>query len=893
MLKFVTKRDGQVQEFMPHKLNQWAIWAGEKLIGRVDWSGVVLDAIRGVGDTIYSQDLQERLIKACLTRKDWPHNLMAGKLYCAIIRKEIFDLKFPTVKDQFDNLRNKGYMIEFPYSDEEYEIINTIIDHSRDFDLAYQQVKQLRNKYSIQDKLNKIYFETPQFVYMRMAAHLAAYEPVESRLTHLKNYYDHFSFNRINCPTPNYNNLGTPHRGYSSCCLFTVADNADSLAIGDHIAYKMTLMSAGIGGYIDTRSSGDSVRGGSIVHNGKLPYYTALAGAVKANTQGGRGGACTMYYTAFDPEAATIVRLQNPRSTEASKNRDIHFAMMTNRLVARKVRDKESIFTFNSYTAPDLHKAFFSADQDHFEKLYEKYEKDDSFKKNYVDATELIALGLMQQSFEVGTNYWFDAGEANRHTPFKDTIYSSNLCVAPETKVLTDEGYKVISTLEGLRVNVWNGKEFTPVTVKKTGVNKKLMRITTRKGEPLECTHYHKFFIHVPNNDLEVETRAIYLMPGDRLIKSNIPQNFRLDNDTDDDFDVVTKVEKLDGLSDTYCFIEPKEHKAVFNGILTGQCTETVIPTKPYYSMLDLYSDEIHEDGEVGMCNLACVVEPNIENDEVYESACLYSLKMIDRCIELSDYPLAHIGATAKARLNAGVGLVGAATTLARKGLKYNTLEGRNQIHLMAERHAYFCIKSSLKLGIEYGNAPWIHKTKWPEGWLPIDTYKKTVDSLVSVGLNYDWETLRKDIIKNKGIRNSSIILHPPTESSSKASGLPNSWYPIRELAMKKSDLSNIIEWCAMDSDLLINDYQVAWDIDTIDMIKVYSIIQKFTDQSISADLYSDRTKNIELSASEMVKIFLTMVKYGMKSRYYQNTRTSSSSNDNVEKGCGSGGCTL
>lgn len=160
----------------------------------------------------------------------------------------------------------------------------------------------------------------------------------------------------------------------------------------------------------------------------KLPYFRSLGGAVKANLQGGRGGACTTYFSCFDPEALTIIMLQNPRSVKDKQNRDIHFAMMVNRFFATKVAKNEDIFTFNVRTAPDLADAFFSGDADAFATIYAKYEADEDFEKNYVSARNIL-LAAGQQSFEVATLYLLFIDETNRHTAFKEKIYSSNLCV--------------------------------------------------------------------------------------------------------------------------------------------------------------------------------------------------------------------------------------------------------------------------------------------------------------------------------------------------------------------------------------------------------------------------------------------------------------------------------
>ena len=762
MLKTLIKRDGTTEDFMPHKVNNWAQWATTGIKGRVDWSQVVMEALKTMGDAASSQDLQRQLIKTCLSSRSWPYNLMAGRLYAVLLRKEIYGDTIPTVKEVMASLEEVGLVRKLKYSDDDYATIETFIQHDRDFNLAHFQIHQIRRKYSLQNRTNGKEFETPQFVYMRMAMALAEDESVDTRMEHLKNWYDHFSFNRINAPTPNYTNLGTIHNGYASCCLYTVDDSASSLAIGDHIAYTMTYMSAGIGGYLNTRSVGDGVRNGSITHQGKLPYFKSLAGAIKANLQGGRGGACTTYFSCYDPEAISIINLQNPRSVKDKQNRDIHFAIMMNRFFAAKVAENKDIFTFNTNTAPDLHEALFSGDSTKFESIYLKYEADASFVKNYVSARSIL-LAAGQQSFEVATLYYFMVDEVNRHTPFLEKIHSANLCV------------------------------------------------------------------------------------------------------------------------------------------------EITEPTYAYSSMIDLYSEEDHGRGEVALCSLAAIVEPNIKSDAEYGSACYYALKMVDKCIHMSDYVLPHVGFTAKQRLNAGIGLTGAAFSMAKLNLGYNTKMGRQKLHAMSERHAYHVISQSLKLGKELGNAPWIDKTKWPTGWLPIDTYKKTVDELADPTYKYDWEALRAEIITNGGIRNSTVIAHMPVESSSKASGGPNSWYPIRDLFMKKSDAHNVIDWCATDDDIYGDQYQSAWTIDSVDMIKAYSVIQKFTDQAISADLYKDRSVNIDITTDEIIKTFLAMVKYGLKSRYYQNSKTAKSAVTEVEseaiteeidlaseeRGCASGACSL
>lgn len=879
------KRDGSTEPFAPHKAHNWAIWAGDLTKDRVDWSGVVLDAVASFDEKATTAELQNRLIDILLTKKDWAHNLMAGRLYASVQRKMIFGKTLMTVKDRVYSLVELGLMEPMPYSEEEWAEIESYIDHERDFRMAHFQISQIVNKYSIQNREKKLKYETPQYTFMRMALALSVDEPIEARLGLIKGFYDMFSSGAINAPTPNYVNLGTRLRGYASCCLYKASDEAESIDVGDFIASKMTAISAGIGGIIDVRSPGDPVRGGAIVHKGKMDYFRSLGMAIKKNMQAGRGGACTTYYSLFDPEAMAICQVQHPRATEDKRIRTLHFAAMSNLFFAKAVRDNAQVFTFNCFTAPELHRLFFSGDQEGFEVEYIRLLNDPTFEKKFIDARELMLM-VLKQEHEVSTNYELFIDETNRHTPHLDPIYSSNLCVAPETLLLTDKGHLKISDLVGQTVRVWNGTQWSYTEVIKTGVNQ-LLTVMTDSDLSLTCTPYHKFYIVSSQNFPDIESRAYELQVGDVLR--------RIDVAGSEAFVKVTGIVDDKRVDDTYCVNEPLLHKAVFNGILTGQCTEITQPTKEYKSISDLYLAQDHGRGEISVCSLGAINVAIEMTDEKYFKACYLSLKMIDKCIHLSDYPFPHLKYTARQRMNAGVGIIGLATVLARAGVKYSSQEGRDLIHQINERHAFFMISASLQLGRELGNAPWMHKTKWPSGWLPIDTYKRTVDECAAPVYQYDWETLRVEVIANGGIRNSSLIAHMPTESSSKASGPPNSVYPIRGLAMVKTDANNVVDWVAIDSDLLADQYELAYDIPTREMIKAYAIIQKFTDQAISVDRWENRVKSPTLDSEYLIMTYLDRVRYGVKSAYYQNSLTPE---DNVDdsldaRGCASGACTL
>ena len=506
MLETVIKRDGTEEPANPSKINKWLSWGSVALRSRVEFSSAVTAAIARCGKVVKSQDLQLYIIEELVNQGDWAHSLLAGRLYGVWLQKHIHGDKIPTVKEKMHELAEAKLGSLMNYSDTDLDAIESMINHERDYDMAEFQIKYIRGKYALQNQKTGKEYETPQFVYMRMAMALAETEPENVRLIHVKNFYDHLALGRISAPTPNFNNLGTPHKGFASCCVYTSGDSIASLAAGDQIAYMMTANSAGVGGFLQVRAPGDPVRNGAIVHQGKLGYFDVQGKLVKANKQGSRGGALTTYFSAFDPEVGALTMAQNPRTAEAKRIRTINFAMQGNAFLAKKATfrslEDRKVFLFTRFSAPKLFDLFFSADLEAFVKEYVRLELDDSFEKTYVDARKIITMATTQ-GFEVGTLFFFNADEANRHTPFKDPIYSSNLCLAGDTKVSIQKGEKVVQQdLQDVKVGSsilsYNTKtkqsEYKKVTAfAMTSPKAKVLRVTdTTSGKQIVCTPDHK-----------------------------------------------------------------------------------------------------------------------------------------------------------------------------------------------------------------------------------------------------------------------------------------------------------------------------------------------------------------------------------------------------------------
>ncbi len=823
MIKEVIKLNGKIEPWNPAKINGWGQWASDKLKDRVDWSTIVIRAVQGLPERVGSQDLMRALIQSCLEENSWSGYLMAGRLLVVLQRKEMFgSVVPPTVKVLQEKLVKLGLMIPLNYSDEEFTEIEKLIKHDRDLGQPHFVHQYVVNKYAIQNRVTSERYETVQFVFMRMA--MTIYEKVKDRTERLKlvkEIYDHFSCNRLSAPTPNYVNMGTQHKGFASCCLIAAGDTGESLAIADYIANKMTQNSAGIGTSMITRTAGDPVRNGQFRHEGKLPYYAVHGKAVRANTQAGRGGALNMYYNFSDPEAMTITHLRNPKSIDSKRNRDMNYTFMYNTHMAKAAAKKESLFDWTLFNAPELHDAFYSGDRDQYEAMYQKYLNDPDFEKHYFDSRDLLREMLIQ-SYEVGTLHEINIEEVNRHTPFKEPLYSSNLCV--EITQPTKPYYNLADLLATSEIG----------EVKFNGVDSKEVETYVSKSS-------NKFT--VIRNDRKIKISANDLEVNDLIV---------------------------DG-----------------HGRDSGDIKVTEILSKT-------------EQPEISTCSLAAIVVSNVEDTKTYENVAYHALRMIDYCIENGNYPFPHLAFTARQRYNAGVGMMAVAEHLAKNQLSYTALAGREELHFLSERHMYCLIKASLKIAGERGVAPWIHRTKWVDGWTPLDTYNRNVDTLFTNGVNYcfNWDRLKAEIKAMGGIAHSSLVAHMPSESSSKGMGKPNSLYPIRRKVQAKTDQSQMIYWAAPESDNPDYHYEIAWDIGAEHLTNTYAIVQKFSDQAISADYFRRLAKDEKVPVNEMFKDFFYRVKMGVKTRYYQNSATSSEIGLDVvetafETGCAGGACSL
>lgn len=423
-IEFVMKSDGSKVAFDAEKLNKKARWAAQR---KVNWSSVALGALKRLQDGCSTKDIDKALIDTCVDQFDENSFMLAGRILAGVIYKEAYGgyKHIPTLKEHHDNLVSKNYWAKLPYSDEEFAKLESVISHKKDLTYSYPEIKQINDKYVVRNRVEEITLESPQMMYMGMAMANMQGMPKERRINDVVKLYEYLSDKKICAPTPFMTNLRTPSRSYASCSVNTTHDSAESLAAGDHIAYIMTTQSAGVGSHIKTRSKGDSVRGGTTVHQGKRPYYKMIESAVNANLQQSRGGSATMHVNVLDPEIEDIITWKSKKTSIKVRVDGIHYSIGYNKLFASKVKDGLPWMLVSYQDNPDLYEAMYEGNQDNFELLYEAH-KLSGKKYKEIDARKL-AMEVLIQGQESGQVYLHRTDEMNRHTPFKEKIYSSNL----------------------------------------------------------------------------------------------------------------------------------------------------------------------------------------------------------------------------------------------------------------------------------------------------------------------------------------------------------------------------------------------------------------------------------------------------------------------------------
>ena len=725
----VVKRDGRTESINLDKVHKMVELACEGLAG-VSASQVEISSGLQFFDNIQTAQIQEILVRSASDLIDLDHpnyQFVAARLLLFGLRKSVYGEhpdNHPTLLDHVKDCVEKGVYesgIVKKYSPEEWDVLNKYIDHDRDFLFTYAGMRQVVDKYLVQDRSSNTHYETPQLMYIMIAATLFQNYPKETRLEYVHRYYNAISKHKINIPTPVMGGVRTPLRQFASCVLVDVDDTLDSIFSSDMAIGRYVAQRAGIGinaGRI--RGINSKIRGGEVQHTGVVPFLKKFEATVRCCTQNGiRGGSATVHFPIWHQEIEDIIVLKNNKGTEDNRVRKLDYSIQISKLFYARFIQNQEISLFSPHDVPGLYDAFGT---DEFDELYIRYERDQSIPRKTVGAQELI-LDILKERAETGRLYLMNIDHCNSHSSFKDKVNMSNLC------------------------------------------------------------------------------------------------------------------------------------------------QEITLPTDPINHIDD-------EAGEIALCILSAINVGKISKKEELEEICDLAVRGLEELIDYQEYPVAAARRSTLSRRSLGIGYIGLAHYLAKNKVKYDSPEAWKLVHDLTEAFQYYLLKTSNQIAKEKGACDGFQQTKYADGILPIDTYKKEVDELVPNELEYDWESLRESIATH-GLRHSTLSAQMPSESSSVVSNATNGIEPPRDYLSVKKSKKGPLKQIVPQYHSLKSAYTLLWDMPSnTGYINVVAVMQKFFDQAISGN-WSYNPENYpdnEVPVSVMATDFLNTYKYGWKTSYYQNT---------------------
>lgn len=318
-------------------------------------------------------------------------------------------------------------------------------------------------------------------------------------------------------------------------------------------------------------------------------------------------------------------------------------------------------------------------------------------------------------------------------------------------------------------------------------------------------------------------------------------------------------------------------------------CMEIALPTQP----LDNINDE---SGEIALCTLSGINLGEINQLEDIKEPAELIVRALDALLDYQDYPVIAAKNGSMKRRTLGIGVINYAYYLAKNGTKYSDPTALGLTHRTFEALQYYLLVASNKLAKEQGACPAFGDTTYSQGILPIDTYKADIDAICNEPLQLDWEALRHDI-KTHGLRNSTLTALMPSETSSQIANATNGIEPPRGLVSVKASKDGILKQVVPEIDKLKDQYELLWQMpNNKGYLSLVAIMQKFIDQSISANTNYDPTKfeDSRVPMKVMIQDLLMAYKLGVKTLYYHNTRDGANdAQDDLENGCAGGACTL
>lgn len=429
----VVKRNGSYEELDIEKIHTMVSFACENL-DNVSESLVEINSQLEFYDGIKTSDIQNILVKQTnklITLETPNYQYVAARLLLFDLYKSLFPnwktTKIPHIKNFIDINKDKYNTDLYDcYSDGEWDIINSFIDHDRDYIFTYAGLQQLVDKYLLSNKITGAVYETPQILYILVAAQTFVKFNKAKRLHYVKRYYDALSTHKISIPTPILAGVRTHQKFYPSCVLLDMGDTVESINATNSAIVKFTCMGSGIGLNVSKlRSINDPVKNGRIKHLGIVPIIKLVESSVKAFSQISRGGSATIFYNIWNKEIEDVVVLKNNKGLAENRARNCDYAIKMSKIFYQRYIEDGEISLFSNYYTPGLDGLF---GLDGFDESYIKYEKDTNIPRTTVKARELLDKVFKERS-DTSRIYILNIDHANSHSPFLRKINQSNLCM--------------------------------------------------------------------------------------------------------------------------------------------------------------------------------------------------------------------------------------------------------------------------------------------------------------------------------------------------------------------------------------------------------------------------------------------------------------------------------
>ena len=978
---------------------------------------------------------------------------------------------FHNLEEKMKYLIKNSYYIDFyeMYShDEIKEIFKLVYDKKFRF-ASFMSASKFYQSYALMDDSGEKFLERYEDRISITALYLA-----QGNVDKAREYATMMINQEYQPATPTFLNSGKKRSGeLVSCFLDEMGDSLSDIGYIFDSSMKLSSMGGGVSINLSKiRARGESIKGVENCASGVLPIMKILEDIFSyANQLNQRPGSGAVYLNVFHSDIMEFLDSKKINVDEKIRIKSLSIGVIVPDKFMQLAMDDEACYIFYPHTVYQAYGQYL--DEMDMDEMYERLVDNPKVKKKKINARELL-VKISQTQKESGYPYLFFKNNVNKEHPLKEigNVKFSNLCVAPYTQILTKEyGYTPIGEHENEELHVWNGEEWSKTTIRKTGENQKLLRITTNNFQTIDVTPYHKFYIKNNYFGKEVEKRAFELLVGDKLIKFDLPEpednaekkklknayangfysgdgceykvknrknlinkiiylynekkellnkfddlkcnknigknritltfckglenkffvpigydkksivewlsgladadgtisknqeNYSLQissveleflleiklmlqelgihskinkskeegykelplNDGSGDygkfyckeiyrllithqnlrklsemgfepqrlklnlkehipnrdarsFEKILKIEELEEICDTYCFTENKRHKGMFNGILTGNCTE-IMQISEVSEIRAYYEEDIIRRGiscNLGSLNIATVME----NKRIRE-ATRTAIDTLTTVSDLTNIDMVPTIKKANEELHSvGLGAMNLHGYLAKNYIMYESKEALDFCNVFFMMVNFYSLERSMEIAVEkgetfkdfdkseYANGNYFEKYITKE-YLPQTEKVKELFEGIHVPNIEDWKRLKEQVMKN-GIYNAYRMAIAPNQSTSYIMNSTASVMPVVD-TIEVREYGDSTTYYPMP--YLTNDnwffYKSAYDMDQKNIIKLISVIQRHVDQGISTILYNSSSD----TTRDLAKLYIYAHRMGLKSLYYTRTR--------------------